>query len=128
LYYMQLAGERGYKKTNDYLENLGNAHINVKQYDSGLVYLNEVLKKKPSDPELLYQIAQAYYHLKKYQEAIDHWDRVLEVDDRNAEVLYMIGMSYQKKGEKEKGQQLCDKAIEMDPSLRSKRQQMGGDF
>ena len=34
--------------------------------------------------------------------------------------------NFKKKGEKEKGQQLCDKAIEMDPSLRSKRQQMGG--
>ena len=34
----------------------------------------------------------------------------------------MIGLSYQKKGEKQKGQQLCDKAIEMDPSLNSLRQ------
>jgi len=31
-------------------------------------------------------------------------------------------MDYQKKGEKEKGQRLCDKAIEMDPSLASLKQ------
>ena len=40
----------------------------------------------------------------------------------------MIGLCYQKKGEKAKGQQLCDKAIEMDPSLASlkqKKQMMG---
>jgi len=128
LHYILLAGHKGYKKTADYLENLSNAYMNVNQYDKALEVLNDVLKKKPEDPELLYQVAQAYYKSGKYQEAIDHWDRVLAIDKSHAEALYMIGMSYQKKGEKQKGQQLCDRAIEMDPSLRSKRQRMGGDF
>lgn len=128
LHYILLAGDRGYKKTNDYLENLANAYINVKNYEKGLEIFKEVLKKKPSDPELLYQVAQAYYRSGKFQEAIDHWDQVLAMDKTNAEVLYMIGLSYQKKGEKQKGQQLCDRAIEMDPSLRSKRQQMNSNF
>jgi tetratricopeptide (TPR) repeat protein len=126
LEYIKLAGDKGYKKTSDYLENLGNAYINAGQHDKGIEVLNEVLKKKPEDAELLYQVAQANFKSGKYQDAINLWDRVLEQDKTNAEVLYMIGLSYQKKGEKEKGQQLCDKAIEMDPSLRSKRQQMGG--
>jgi hypothetical protein len=34
----------------------------------------------------------------------------------------MIVMCYHKKGEKSKGQHLCDKAIEMDPSLASLKQ------
>jgi tetratricopeptide (TPR) repeat protein len=126
LEFIRLAGDKGYKKTNDYLENLGNAYINVGQHEKGLEILNEVLKKKPEDPELLYQVAQANFKSGKYQDAIDLWDRVLEQDKTNAEALYMIGLSYQKKGEKEKGQQLCDRAIQMDPSLRTKRQQMGG--
>jgi tetratricopeptide (TPR) repeat protein len=126
LEYILLAGDKGYKKTNDYLENLGNAYINAGQNEKGLAILNEVLKKKPEDPELLFQVAQASYRAAKYQDAIDLWDRVLEQDKSNAEALYMIGLCYQKKGEKEKGQQLCDRAIQMDPSLRSKRQQMGG--
>src|SRR5207253_11408015 len=107
-------------------ENLGNAYINAGQNEKGLAILNEVLKKKPEDPELLFQVAQASYRAAKYQDAIDLWDRVLEQDKSNAEALYMIGLCYQKKGEKEKGQQLCDRAIQMDHSLRSKRQQMGG--
>lgn len=120
--YIELAGAKGYKKSNDYLENLGNAYINVKEYDKGIEALKEVMKRKPTDQELIYQVAQAYYKAKKYQEAIDTWDIALSLDKTNANVLYMIGLSYQKKGEKQKGQQLCDKAIEMDPSLNSLRQ------
>ena len=126
LEYILLAGEKGYKKTTDYLENLGNAYVNADQQDKGIEVFNEVLKKKPEDPELLYQVAQANFKSGKYQDAINLWDRVLEQDKSNADALYMIGLSYQKKGEKEKGQQLCDRAIQMDPSLRTKRQQSGG--
>lgn len=122
LTYIELAGAKGYKKSNDYLENLGNAYINVKEYEKGIEVLKEVLKRKPTDQELIYQVAQAYFKAKKYQEAIDMWDVALGLDKTNANVLYMIGLSYQKKGEKQKGQQLCDKAIEMDPSLNSLRQ------
>lgn len=126
LSFIKLAGDKGYKKTSDYLENLGNAYINTGDNEKGIETLNEVLKKKPEDPELLFQVAQAYYKIAKYQEAIDLWDRIFAQDKSNAEALYMIGLSYQKKGEKEKGQQICDKAIQMDPSLKSKRQQSGG--
>lgn len=128
LRFIELAGEKGYKKTNDYLENLGNAYINVNQHVKGAEVLKEVSKKKPADKELLYQVAQAYYKGGKYQEAIDYWDQLLTLDKTNADVLYMIGLSYQKMGEKEKGQQLCDRAIQMKPSLKSKREQKGGLF
>lgn len=123
---MILAGEKGYKKTSDYLENLGNTYVTTGDYTKGLELLNEVLKKKPEDPELIFQIAQANYKAGKYNDAIMMWDKVFQSDNTNAEALYMIGLSYQKKGEKEKGQQICDKAIQMDPSLKSKRQQSGG--
>jgi tetratricopeptide (TPR) repeat protein len=70
-------------------------------------------------------VAEAYYYKAKFDQAIEYWDRVLEYDKENASALYMIGMSYQKKGGKEntdKGIALCDKAIEMDPSLSSLKQ------
>jgi len=81
------------------------------------------LQRKPGDQELLYNIGDAYYRAGKYQEAINHWDQVLAIDKQNANALYMIGMAYQKKGDKEKGQQLCDRAIQMDPSLKHLRQE-----
>jgi len=117
LKYMLLAAEKGYKKDNDYLENLGIAYLNVGNLTEGVKILKEILVKKPSDLNILNMVAEAYYYAGKFQDAIDSWDLVLTYDKTNWQSLYMIGMSYQKKGEKDKGIALCDKAIEMDPSL-----------
>ena len=129
LRYMLEAGEKGYKKDNEYLQNLATAYLNAGKPEEGLVILKDMLAKRPSDINLLTMIAEAYYDTKKYDDAITHFDKILEADNNNAEALYMIGMSFQKKGEKQKGQALCDKAIEMDPSLqslKSKKQMPGG--
>ena len=122
LKYILLAAEKGYKRDNDYLENLGIAYLNVGKLDEGVKILAEILAKRPSDMNILNMIAEAYYYKGKYQQAIDYWDRILEYDKESASSLYMIGMAYQKKGEKEKGVALCDKAIEMDPALANLKQ------
>lgn len=125
LKYMLEAAEKGLKRDNDYLENLGIAYLNVGNLDEGVNILNEILKKRPSDMNILNMVAEAYYYKGKYDPAIEYWDKVLEYDKANASALYMIGMSYQKKGGKEnmdKGVALCDKAIEMDPSLSNLKQ------
>jgi len=125
LKYILEAGEKGYKRDNDYLENLGIAYLNVGNLEEGVNILNEILIKKPSDMNILNMVAEAYYYKSKFDPAIEYWDRVLEYDKTNASALYMIGMSYQKKGGKantDKGIALCDKAIEMDPGLASYKQ------
>lgn len=123
LYWIEKAGQKGYKRTSDYIENLASAYLNAGQFEKGIEMLKEVLQRKPQDPELIYSIAEAYYKIKKYDEAITYWDQNLALDKKNANALYMIGMCYQKKGDKEKGQQLCDKAIEMDPSLKKLKEE-----
>jgi len=125
LKYILEAGEKGLKKDNEYLENLGIAYLNVGDLDAGVKILNEILIKRPSDMNLLNMIAEAYYYKGKYDLAIDYWDKILEYDKKDFSALYMIGMAYQKKGGKEnteKGTRLCDTAIQMDPSLSSLRQ------
>jgi tetratricopeptide (TPR) repeat protein len=117
LKYILLAGEKGYTKDNDYMENLGIAYLDAGDLDKGAAILNDLLKKRPSDFNLLNMVAEAYYYKGKFDQAMDYWDRILGYDKTSASSLYMIGMCYQKKGDKSKGQQLCDKAIEMDPSL-----------
>lgn len=114
-----LAAEKGYKTNNDYFDNLSQSYIGAGMADKGLELMLKLLDKKPADMDLLNGVADTYYHMKKYPEAIEYWDKVLGLDKSNARALYMIGLSYQKKGDKQKGQQLCDKAIEMDPSLRN---------
>jgi tetratricopeptide (TPR) repeat protein len=125
LKYILEAAEKGYKKDNDYLENLGIAYLNVGNYQQGLEMLTEILKRKPGDMNILNMVAETYYSTGDFTQAMNYWDKMLEYDKENAASLYMIGMCYQKKGgkeNKEKGIQLCDKAIAMDPSLSSYKQ------
>ncbi len=121
--YYELAALRGYKKDNDFYENLSDSYVAAGQPEKGLELMLIVLQKKPADLDLLYSIANTYYRVKKYDSAIEYWDRILEFDKQNAKALFMIGMSYQKKGDDNKGRLLCDKAIEMDPSLASHKQE-----
>ena len=124
LKYMLEAPEKGLKRDNEYLENLGIAYLNVGKFKEGLAILREMLQRRPSDVNLLNMIAEALYDAKQYDDAIDHWDQLLALDKTNASALYMIGLSYQKKGDKQKGMALCDKAIEMDPSLAKNKQKV----
>ena len=128
LQFILLAAEKGYKRSIDYKENLANAYINVKQYEHAIDIYKEILDRKPSDREILYQLGQAYFNAARYQEAIDSWTILLNFDTTNAEALYMTGLSYQKKGDTSRGQQMCDKAIAWDPSLASKKKTTGGNF
>jgi tetratricopeptide (TPR) repeat protein len=123
IYWFERAAAKGYNRSSDFIENLANAYLNIKNYEKGLALLQEVLQRKPQDMELLYNIADAYYQTGKYDDAINYWDKALALDKTNANALYMIGLSYQKKGEKEKGQQLCDRAIQMDPKLKSLKEE-----
>jgi tetratricopeptide (TPR) repeat protein len=123
LKYMLEAADKGYKKDNEYMQNLAVAYLNAGKVDEGIAILKEMLQRRPSDINILNSLAEAYYDAKRYDDAINFFDELLKIDTKNAEALYMIGMSFQKKGEKEKGIALCDKAIEMNPSLQSLKQE-----
>ena len=125
LKYILEAGDKGYKRDNDYLENLAIAYLNVGELDKGVLMLQEILKRRPSDMNILSMVAEAYYGKGKFDQSMEYYDRMLEFDKQNASALYMIGMCYQKKGGKvntEKGIRLCDTAIQMDPSLSNLKQ------
>jgi tetratricopeptide (TPR) repeat protein len=119
--YYELAMEKGYTVDNDFIENLSNSYIGAGIPDKGMDLLRKLLEKRPGDIDLLNNLADNYYKLGKYQEAINHWDKVLYLDKEAARALYMIGMCYNKMGDKSKGSTLCNKAIDMDPSLKQFR-------
>lgn len=130
LKYMLLAGERGYKKDNEYMQNLSTALMNAGKFNEGLEMMKQTLARRPSDMALLDMIAEACYDAGKYDEAINFYNKILALDEKKAEALYMMGMAYQKKGQVENGRALCDKAIAMDPKLSSLKQEkkMPGGF
>jgi tetratricopeptide (TPR) repeat protein len=130
LKYMLMAGEKGYKQDNEYLQNLATAYTNAGKPNEAINLLKGILEKRPSDINIINMLAESYYDSKKFDEAIAYYDKLLQIDAKNAEAMYMMGMSFQKKGEKQKGQSICDKAIQLDPSLQSLKQekQMPGGF
>lgn len=122
LKYINLAGDSGYNKSNDFYENLGFAQIYTGDINSGIKTLNEVLTRKPNNKELINNMANALYETKHYDAALTYFTKLLDLNPKDAASLYMVGMTFQKKGDKQKGQKICDKAIEMDPSLTKNRQ------
>ncbi|MEO6219452.1 MAG: tetratricopeptide repeat protein [Ginsengibacter sp.] len=122
LKYFNMAADAGYTKANDFYENYGFAQVYTGDAQNGVKTLTEVLNKKPNNKELLNNIANAMYETKRYDDALVYFQKLLELNPKDASSLFMAGMVFQKKGQKEKGQKICDKAIEMDPSLARNRQ------
>ena len=123
LRYMLEAGEKGYKKDSEYMQNLSTALMNAGKFSEGLDIMKKALEKRPSDIGLIDMIAEACYDAGKFDDAISFYNKILAIDEKKAEALYMMGMAYQKKGQVENGRALCDKAIAMDPKLSSLKQE-----
>lgn len=124
IHYYDIAAAKGYKKDNDFYENLADSYIASGQATKGLKILQDLVAKKPADLDLLNSLGFTSYKLKKYDEAIGYWNKILSYDDKNFRALYMIGMAYQKKGDTQKGKDICDKAIAQDPSIKNYRQEI----
>lgn len=120
--YFTKAGEKGYSQSNDFNENLGFACLSAGEYERGEALLVEVWKKKPGNNELLRDMSETLYQQKEYDRSLMYCQKLMEIDNNDAKALYQAGLCFIKKGPKEKGEKMCDKAIEMDPSLRSLRQ------
>lgn len=118
----EAAKAAGYRQDNDFLENMGFCQLYAGDVENAMKSLNLVLEKKPNNASLMADIAYAMYMTKRYQGAVEFYEKALTINPKDAKSLFMAGMSFQKMGQKEKGQAICDKAIEMDPSLAKNRQ------
>ena len=116
----ETATKNGYAATNDFNENYGYALLYSGQFAKGEEKLLSIYQKK-GNKEMLRDLAQILYEQKQYDHALDYCQKLLEADPKDSKALYQAGLAFQKIGQKEKGQGMCDKAIEMDPSLASKR-------
>lgn len=127
VFYLSKAAAAGYQQNNDFNENLGFAHLYSGEFDKGEKLILGILERKPGNKELLYDLADAFYGGKQFDKSLQYLQKLLETDANDAKALYKAGQCFIKKGEKDRGQGMCDKAIEMDPSLsRLKKQQSFG--
>jgi tetratricopeptide (TPR) repeat protein len=115
--YFNKAAEQGYNRGNDFNENLGFAYVYSGDYENGEKLLQDIIARKPGDKELIMDVATAFYDSKKYDKALDYCQKLLEIDMKDGKALYQAGLCFQKKGQVERGMLMCDKAIELDPSL-----------
>ena len=90
LKYMLMAADKGYKKDNEFLQNLSIAYLNNGKFDEGIATLKDLLARRPSDMSIITLLAQGYYDAKKYDDAITYYDQLLQQENKNAEALYMI--------------------------------------
>ena len=124
----ETATKNGYVASNDYNENYGYALLYSGQYAKGEEKLLGIYQKK-GNKEMLRDLAQILYEQKQYDRSLSYCQKLMEIDAKDGKALYQAGLTFQKMGQKDKGQGMCDKAIEMDPSLASKKTKsmdMGG--
>lgn len=119
------AEKKGYTVNNDFIENYGYALMYGGRFEAGELKLMEIYKKK-GNKELLRNIAQTLYSFQQYDRCLNYCQKLLEIDPKDGKALYQAGLTFIKMGKKDKGQGMCDKAIELDPTLAGKKSSVGG--
>ncbi len=114
----------GYTVNNDFNENYGYALLYSGQFEKGEAKILELYKRK-GNKEILRELAQILYDQKQYERSLDYCQKLIETDPKDGKALYQAGLSFIKLGKKDKGQAMCDKAIELDPTLASKKSAIG---
>jgi len=113
----QSAADNGYVQTNDFKENVGFASLYVGEYEKGEKLIMDIWAKKPGNKDLLRDMAEILYREKQYDRSLSYCQKLMEIDNKDGKALYQAGLNFQRKGEKDRGMQMCDKAIDLDPSL-----------
>jgi tetratricopeptide (TPR) repeat protein len=116
--------KNGIVRDNAFNQNYGYALLEAGNYEKGETLIMEIYAKK-GNKEILRELAISLYNKKQYNRTLDYCQRLLQLDPKDGKALYQAGLAFIKMGDKNKGQGMCDKAIEMDPSLAGKKSSMG---
>ena len=120
------AAEKGFVQDNIFKENLAKAYMYAGESEKGEKLMNELLERMPGKKEIIWEMVYSFYERKQYDKSLQYCAMLAKMDATDAKAIYQAGMCFMKKGEKDKGQGMCDKAIEMDPSLSSLKKQSSG--
>ncbi len=120
----ELAQKLGVVQNNDFTENYGYALLYSGNFVKGEEKIMELYKRK-GNKEILRELAITLYKYKQYDRCLDYCQKLIEVDPKDGKALYQAGLAFIKLGKKDKGQAMCEKAIELDPSLAGKKSAIG---
>ncbi len=116
--------KNGFTPNNDFNENYGYALLYSGEVEKGEAKILDIFKKK-GNKEILRELATILYNQKQYERSLDYCQKLIEVDPKDGKALYQAGLAFIKLGKKDKGQSMCDKAIELDPTLAGKKSAVG---
>ncbi len=74
--------------------NAGNAYMQLKQYDSAIVYLKESIKLNPNNETSLNNIVLCYNQINKNQESVDYFDSLTTENPKNTIIKKYRGLCY----------------------------------
>jgi tetratricopeptide (TPR) repeat protein len=114
----------GITTNNDFNEEYAYALIYSGNYAKGEELILDIYKKK-GNKEILREVAMSLYAVKQYERSLDYLSKLIEADPKDGKAMYQAGLTFIKLGKKDRGQAMCDKGIELDPSLASKKSAVG---
>lgn len=120
--YFRRAKESGYPQSDNFDQNYAIALADAGQADSAVRILEEMLVRRERDKGIITLLADICYQSGRFRQSISYWERLLDIDPKDARVWYQIGKCHINLGNERYGKALCNKAIEMDPSLQLLRQ------
>ncbi|GAO45351.1 tetratricopeptide repeat protein [Flavihumibacter petaseus] len=124
--WLENALANGYPRERDILETLAGGYIDLGAFDKAATTIAEILKSNPKDVNMLFMEGEANLRAGQYAAAIDSYGKLQTLDPKNARAIFMSGIAHIKMGDKSKGDNLCQQAIQMDPSLEKMRQSSTG--
>jgi len=67
-------------------------HHNPEEYEKQLVEVDEKLKLKPDDVQLLLEKSSCFRHLERIDEALEIHDKLISMDSKNLDFKFMKGL------------------------------------
>jgi len=86
------------------------------QLDEARIYLEELLRQDPDNPDLLYNLGLCYVDLGQLDRGIELLLRCLQIAPQHSHTCVALGIAYLKKGDLPRAKEYSTQALAADPS------------
>lgn len=103
------------KEDAEILYCLGDAYVNLEDYENGLLYLRKAEVLEPNDADIISRIGETLIKQEEYNAAIDYLKKGIEIVPDVVETYYMLGTAYEKTEKFNEATEMYKKAIDLNP-------------